>query len=66
MGASTIRKYVDIVCDVLIEKDKLFNKYINILLSQSSKDINACFENLTCIHNICGVIDGTYIPLANL
>jgi hypothetical protein len=30
VSASTIRKYVDIVYDVLINKDKLFSKYINI------------------------------------
>ncbi len=30
VGASTIRKYVDIVCDTLCDKNKLFNKYISI------------------------------------
>ncbi len=30
VGASTIRKYVDIVCDTLCDKNTLFNKYINI------------------------------------
>ncbi len=30
VGASTIRKYVDIVCDTLCDKNKLFSKYINI------------------------------------
>ncbi len=66
VSASTIRKYVDIVCDVLIDKDKLFSKYISILLGQSLKDIIARFENLTCVPNICGVIDGIHIPLADL
>ncbi len=28
VGASTLHKYVDIVCDVLCNKDKLFDKYI--------------------------------------
>jgi hypothetical protein len=53
VGASIIRKYVDILCDVLIDKDKLINKYINIPLYQCLKDIITCFENLTCILNIC-------------
>jgi len=33
VDASIIRKYVDIVCDVLIDKNNLFNIYINILSS---------------------------------
>jgi hypothetical protein len=65
VGASIIRKYVDIVYDVLIDKDKLFNKYISILLGQYLKDIITRFENLIGIPNICGVIDGTHIPLAD-
>ncbi len=32
VGASTIRKYVDIVYDVLIDKEKLFSKYKSILI----------------------------------
>jgi hypothetical protein len=66
VGASTIRKYVDIVCDVLIDKDKLFNKYISIPSCQHLKDVIVCFENLKCIPNICGAIDGIHILLANL
>jgi hypothetical protein len=46
MGASTIKKYVDIVCDVLIDKDKLINKYISIPLDQRLKDIIACLKIL--------------------
>jgi hypothetical protein len=66
VGVSTIRKYVDIVCDVLIDKDNLFNKYISIHLGQSLKDIIVHFENLTSIPNICGTIYGTHILLADL
>jgi hypothetical protein len=66
VGASTIRKYVDIVCDVLIDKDKLFNKYISIPSGQRLKDVIVHFENLTSIPNMCGAIDGTHILLANL
>ncbi len=66
MGASTIKKYVDIVCDVLIDKDNLFGKYTTILSGQHLKDIIARFENLIGIPNICGTIDGIHIPLADL
>jgi len=66
VGASTIRKYVDIVCDVLIDKDKLFNKYISIPSGQRLKDVIVHFENLTSIPNMCGTIDGTHILLVNL
>ncbi len=65
VSASTIKKYVDIVYDVLINKDKLFSKYISIASGQSLKDIIIHFENLTSRLNICGVIDGIQIPLAN-
>ncbi len=66
MGASTIKKYVDIVCDVLIDKDKLFSKYINIPSCQCLRDIITCFENFTCILNICEAIDGIHILLVDL
>jgi hypothetical protein len=51
---------------VLIDKNKLFSKYINIPLGQRLKDIIVHFENLTGILNICGAINGTHIPLVNL
>jgi hypothetical protein len=51
---------------VLIDKDKLFSKYINIPLGQCLKDIIACFENLTCTPNICEAIDGIHILLVDL
>jgi hypothetical protein len=54
------------VCDVLIDKDKLFSKYINIPSCQCLKDIIACFENLRCIPNICEVINGIHILLVDL
>jgi hypothetical protein len=66
VGASTIKEYVDIVCDVLIDKDNLFSKYINIPSCQHLKDIIAYFENLTCIPNICEAIDGIHILLVGL
>jgi hypothetical protein len=58
VDASTIKKYVDIVYDMLIGKNKLFNKYINIFSCQHLRDINIDLKNLINILNICGTIDG--------
>ncbi len=62
----TIKKYVDIACNVLVHKDKLSSKYSSIPSYQHLRNIIACFEEITSIFNICGVIDGTHIPFANL
>jgi len=64
VGTSTICKYVDIVCDVLCNKDKLFDKYIKIPTGDHLLHIIQQFEDLTGLPNICGAIDGTHIPLA--
>lgn len=57
VSASTIRKYVDIVYDILIDKNKLFNKYINILSCQYLRDIVTYLKNLINILNICETIN---------
>jgi hypothetical protein len=62
----TIKKYVDIAYNVLIHKDKLFSKYVSIPSYQHLKNNIACFEEITSLFSICGVIDGTHIPFANL
>jgi hypothetical protein len=62
----TIKKYVHIAYNVLIHKDKLFTKYISIFSYQNLRNIIACFEKITSLFSICGVIDGTHIPFANL
>jgi hypothetical protein len=43
LGASTIRKYVYIVCDVLINKNKMFGKYISIPYGQIFKGHHCSF-----------------------
>ncbi len=43
---------------MLINKNKLFNKYINILSCQHLRDIITYFKNLINILNICETIDG--------
>ena len=64
VGASTIRKYVEIVCDILTDREKLFSHYIVIPSGDHLHRIINDFEELTGLLNICGAIDGTHIPLA--
>ncbi len=63
MGASTIHKYVDIMCDALCNKDKLFNKYIKISTRDCLLHIIQHFEDLAGLSNRCGARNGTHIPL---
>ena len=63
-GASTIRKYTDIVCGVLSSRDRgLFITYIHTPTGDRLYDIMERFRNFTGLPNICGAIDGTHIPL---
>jgi hypothetical protein len=62
VGASIVCYYVDIVCDVLCNKDKLFDKYIKNPIRDGLLHIVQQFEDLTSLPNICGAIDGTQIP----
>jgi hypothetical protein len=57
---------MDIVCDDLCDKNKLFSKYINIPSSDRVQKIIDCFRDLTSLPNIFGAIDGTHISLASL
>jgi hypothetical protein len=49
VGASTVHKFVDIMCDVFCNKDKLFDKYIKILTRDHLLQIIQQFEDLTCL-----------------
>jgi hypothetical protein len=60
VGASIIIRYVDIICDVLINKNELFSKNINIPFNEWHQCL---FWKSYSLHNICGVINGTEIPL---
>ncbi len=64
VGSSTIHKYVDIMCDVLCNKDKLLDKYIKTPTRDHLLHIIQQFEDLTRLPNLCGAIVGTHIPLA--
>ncbi len=64
VGASTIRKYTYIVCDALSNSDKLFLIYVHILIGNWLLNIIEQFCDITCVQKICGVTDGTHIPLS--
>jgi hypothetical protein len=63
VGTFIVCKYVDNVCDVLCNKDKLFDKYIKIPTRDHLLHIIQQFENFTSLPNICGALNGTHIPL---
>ena len=60
---SIIRKYIDIVCDIFTNKEKLSSHYITIPSGDHLQRIINDFEELTGLFNICKAIDGTHIPL---
>jgi len=60
----TIRKYVDIVSDILSDRDKLLSRCISIPTSPRLLGIIDDFHKITCLPNICGAIDETHIYLS--
>jgi hypothetical protein len=60
----TTYKYVDIVCDVLCNKDKLFDKYLKTPTKDCLLHIRQQFEDLIGLPTSCGAIDGTHVPVA--
>jgi hypothetical protein len=65
LKGSTVKKYVDIVCDALCDKNKLFNNYISIPFGHLQKKIINRFHDLTGLPNICGAINSTHIPFTS-
>ena len=64
-GASTIRKCINIVCEVLSSRDQgLFIIYIHTPTRDRLHNIIERFKNSTRLPNICGAIDRIHIPLA--
>ncbi len=65
VGTSTLHKYVNVVCNVLCNKNKFFGK-----ISSSFEDhllhIIQQFQELIGLQNICGIIDGTHISLVEM
>ena len=62
--ASIIKKYIDIVYDIITDREKLFNHYIAIPSKDHLQGIINDFEELIGLSNICGAIDGTHVSLA--
>ena len=63
VGASTVRKYMRIVLDALVSRDKLFGKYISVPSGARLDRIIAGFVQSCGLPNVCGSIDGSHIPL---
>jgi len=62
--ASTMCKYVDIVVNTLISKDKLFSRYISIPHGSCLLKIMHKFFHACGLPNVCGTIDGSHIMLS--
>ena len=63
VGASTVRKYMGIVLDALVSRDKLFGKYISVPSGARLDRIIAGYVQSCGLPNVCGSIDGSHIPL---
>jgi len=63
VGAIIIRKYTYILCDVLSNNDKFFSIYVHIPVGDPFLNIIEQFHDIIGLQQICGVIDGTHIPL---
>ena len=63
VGASTIRKYVDLVVGVLSDEQKLFSKYISTPHGARLQHITDRFQYVCGLPNVAGSIDGTHIPM---
>jgi hypothetical protein len=62
-GASTIWKYIKIICGILSSRDGLFNTYIHAPIGNKLQDIINIFKDVTRLPNICGTINDAHIPL---
>jgi hypothetical protein len=64
VGASTIRKYTYIVCDVLSNSDKLFSIYVHTPTWNQLLNIIERFRDIIGLQHICGLIDCMHIHLS--
>lgn len=62
-GTKFLYRIVDIVYDVLCDKNKLFGKYINMPFKEQPLGVIDQYQEFTCFPNICDSIDGIYISL---
>jgi hypothetical protein len=66
VSALTTQEYVDIVCDVFIDRNNFLSKYIKILAWNQLRLMIHEFQEMISLLNICRSIDGTHIPLVGL
>jgi hypothetical protein len=64
VGASIIRKYTYIVCDVLSNGDKLFSVYVHTPTWNWLLNIIEQLHDIIGLQQICGLIDGMHILLS--
>jgi len=64
VGTPIIRKYINIVCDILSNKDKLYVVYIHTPTSECLKSMIKILKNILSIQQICGIVDGTHLHLS--
>jgi hypothetical protein len=64
VGAPIVRKYINIVSDILSNKDKLYVIYIHTLTSECFKFVIKKFKNISNIQQICGVADGIHLLIS--
>jgi hypothetical protein len=62
-GASTIWKYIKIICGILSNRQGFFSIYIHAPNGDRLHDIINMFMDVIGLPNIRGAIDDTHIPL---
>ncbi len=66
MGTSTLHKYVNVVCNVVRNKNKFFFGKISPSFEDHLLHIIQQFQELIGLLNICNIIDGTHISLLEM
>jgi hypothetical protein len=65
IAAFTLRKYIDIICNILANRNKLFSTCISIFSRDRLQAIIEDFRDITSLPNICGLINDMHILLAD-
>ena len=60
---TTVLKYLKLICNAFVDKNKLYPQFIVIPTGRILKDIIRDFHRITKLPQICGVIDGSHIKL---
>jgi hypothetical protein len=62
LDVSTIQKYIGIMCEILIDKDKFYKINIHLPTCQRLLSIIEIFKDLIGIQQIANVNDGMNVP----